>query len=143
MSTKPRPSTENLKQKSLTSFFSKPSASASGSKIPKKAPVPQTPIAKAQPEVKTKERDQASEAGFSPQDISNTNASSSSQEPKTPDSRFLETHAPNSVASSRFATSPPTSDAIDVDMASSFDEEGSKFLASSVSNCQQLNMKLC
>ncbi|KAF8960367.1 hypothetical protein BDZ97DRAFT_1922267 [Flammula alnicola] len=129
MPPKPKPSTDSLKQKSLTSFFGKPSTtSASSSSAPKPA-VPKTPAVKAKSQVAGETaKPEGSTSSSIPKDASDSQTSSSPRYPKTPDSwhpnaRTLASSAvASSAASSRVASTPPTSDPIDVDMVPS-DEE--------------------
>jgi len=103
-------SAEPARQKILTSFFSKASAGAgAGSgQVVKPAPAAKNKDNIAMPKLQDKYQNQAS---------------SSPVYPKTPESRSFNIHAlnssvahPSSVMSSRRASSPPTSDPIDVDM---------------------------
>ncbi|CAA7264271.1 unnamed protein product [Cyclocybe aegerita] len=139
MAPKQKPSTDAFKQKSLTSFFSKPSATK-GIATPASKPTPfKTPAPKAKPQPVAKEKDEPS----SSKDASKASGSSSPHDPKTPDSRLLNAHAltlsaaPSSVASSRIASTPPTSDPIDVDMLASDDEETQASSAKSVTQSRQ------
>jgi DNA mismatch repair protein MSH6 len=108
-----KPSAELSRQKILTSFFSKASAGAgAGSgQVVKPAPAAKNKTNVATPKLQDKYQNQAS---------------SSPVYPKTPESRSFNVHAlnssvahPSSVISSRRASSPPTSDPIDVDMLGS------------------------
>ena len=108
-----KPSAEPSRQKILTSFFSKTSAGAgTGSgQVVKSAPAAKSKDNSATPKLQDKYQYQVS---------------SSPVYPKTPESRSFNIHAlnssvahPSSVMSSRRASSPPTSDPIDVDMLGS------------------------
>jgi DNA mismatch repair protein MSH6 len=97
-----------FKQKSLTSFFAKPTVGASSSQT-KTAPKPVV------------RKSSAMSIG--------ENASSSTHEPHTPETKLVNARAlTSSVAasstSSRAASTPPTSDPIDVDMLSDGEAEG-------------------
>ncbi|KDR79956.1 hypothetical protein GALMADRAFT_242120 [Galerina marginata CBS 339.88] len=141
MAPNPKPSTENMKQKSLTSFFTKGPIPAPGtltSSAAKSTPVLKTPAVKAKSLTTTAK---TPSSGSLSKDASEFDSSSSPREPKTPDSRFLETRAVNSsVASSRIASSPPSSDPIDVDMLHS-DEEESRSQPSSAKSATQSRQK--
>ncbi|KAJ3497847.1 hypothetical protein NLJ89_g10297 [Agrocybe chaxingu] len=139
MAPKQKPSTDSLKQKSLTSFFSKPSATTVTA-TPASKPAPfKTPAPKTKPLPVSKEKDEPGSSN----DASKTSGSSSPHDPKTPHSRLLNAHAltlsaaPSSVASSRIASTPPTSDPIDVDMLASDDEEAQAPSAKSVTQSRQ------
>jgi len=118
MPPKHKASSDSLNQKSLTSFFGKGPVVST-----KSSPAFQTPASKAKTIVEGK-TPSASSSSLQ-KNVSEVQHSSSPNEPKTPDSRYLDAHAVNSsaaassVASLRRATSPPTSDPIDVDMAAS------------------------
>lgn len=119
MPPKPKESTESLKQKTLTTFFTK-APGVSQNTTPFK-----TPAAKSAAAIVDKEN-AASRAKYASQ----MSSSSSPFQPKTPDSRPLDgatlnssAHPPSSVVSSRLASSPPTSDPIDVDMIDSAEKE--------------------
>lgn len=110
MSAKDTTSTDSLKQRSLTSFFSKGPAVGSGSKA-----TPKTPAKTIQ-----KSATDASNTKHN----SNLPRSPPEIDPKTPESRLADLRALNSsaaastrsVASShRTGSTPPTSDPIDVD----------------------------
>ncbi|KJA23091.1 hypothetical protein HYPSUDRAFT_40213 [Hypholoma sublateritium FD-334 SS-4] len=120
MPPKNKPSTESLKQKSLTSFFSRPGATgAASTPASKPAAVFKTPAPKARTHADANEKSKASEAAVTPstKNASKPGTSSSPHDPKTPDAHFSDVRALNSsVASSRVASTPPTSDPIDVDM---------------------------
>jgi len=108
-------STDSLKQKSLTSFFGKGPAVSTKPPAAFKTPAPKAKL--------TGEEKSQSASSSLQKNASKVQYSSSPNEPKTPDSRYLDTRALNSsVASSHRASSPPTSDPIDVDMGAS-DEE--------------------
>lgn len=113
-------STDSLKQKSLTSFFGKGPAAATKPPAAFKTPAPKAKL--------TGEEKSQSASSSLQKNASKVQYASSPNEPKTPDSRYLDTRALNSsaaassVASSHRASSPPTSDPIDVDMEAS-DEE--------------------
>jgi len=116
MAPKHKDSTDSLKQKSLTSFFGK------GPAVSTKPPAAfKTPASKAK--LAVEEKSQSASSSLQ-KNVSKVQYSSSPNEPKTPDTRYFDTHALNSsaVASSQRASSPPTSDPIDVDMGA-FDEE--------------------
>ncbi|KAF5310782.1 hypothetical protein D9619_007990 [Psilocybe cf. subviscida] len=110
MPPKNKPSTDSLKQKSLASFFAKPAPSA-----PKtQNAAPKTPAVKAKPQPTASSSSAAS-------------TSSPALDPKTPDlrlqeARMVQSSVARSIASSGVASTPPTSDPIDVDMLGS-DEE--------------------
>jgi len=92
------------KQKSLMSFFQKASAGASSSQPPKQAARKSSAMSITQ------------------------DASSPPLEPHTPDNKRINARAPAlslavSSASSRGASTPPTSDPIDVDMVSDGEED--------------------
>src|ERR1700728_4493320 len=106
----------SMKQKSLTSFFGKPSAAKAGSS--------QKP---------------AAQSSGKPSSLN----ASKSQNPRTPESKGLHTLAPNSSAGASSKSSgggssvkqtPPTSDPIDVDMLSAEEEENERVQAKGVSN---------
>ncbi|TFK72470.1 DNA mismatch repair protein Msh6 [Pluteus cervinus] len=103
---------DKMKQKSLMTFFQKPSATGAS-----KAPIQRTPAASSS----AKSRPDASK-----------NTSTSVTEPKTPEPKPRNTKAllasvaassTSSYASSSFKDTPPSSDAIDVDMISDEDED--------------------
>ena len=112
MPPKHKDSTDSLKQKSLTSFFGKGPAVSTKPPPAFKTPAPNSKL--------IAEEKKAQSASSSLQ--KNASKVQCSNEPKTPDSRYLDTHtlnssaAASSVASSHRASSPPTSDPIDVDM---------------------------
>ncbi len=103
-----------LKQKSLVSFFSKPGGGASASQ----GKPQQTPVIR---------KSSALTAG--------ADASSPAREPYTPktkaNARTLSSSVIPSSASSRAASTPPTSDAIDVDMLSEGEEREQQAYAKS------------
>ncbi|SRR6266511_1601068 len=121
MPPKPKESTESMKQKTLTTFFTK----APGvSQLPNTTPF-KTPAAKSA--VTAIERENAT---FKAKYASQMSSSSPLIQPKTPESRSLDeailtssAHPPSSVVSSRLASSPPTSDPIDVDMLDSAEKK--------------------
>ncbi|PPR06375.1 hypothetical protein CVT24_002487 [Panaeolus cyanescens] len=99
----PKQKPDDMKQKPLTSFFSKGPATPAGTTNGKT----QTSVVKklSAPALK---------------DSSKNGSTSVRSEPKTPDTRMPESiKMPSSGASSSYATTPPTSDPIDVDMAGS------------------------
>ncbi|SRR5258708_6090259 len=123
----PKQSGDLKKQKNLTAFFTKGSTSGT---IQAAKPTPfKTPNAKAAV-AHNEKRDK---------NASRSQASSSPVFPKTPgsdssDIRVNLTSAvpPSSVISSRRASSPPTSDIIDVDMFASDDEENQPAIVKTV-----------
>ncbi|KAF9051391.1 muts domain V-domain-containing protein [Panaeolus papilionaceus] len=101
----PKQKPEDMKQKPLTSFFTKGPATPAG-----------TSNGKAQ-------TSSVKRAVLVTKDASKASSSSVTSEPKTPDTRMNEgMKIPSSGASSSGASTPPTSDPIDVDMLGS-DEE--------------------
>ncbi len=117
MPPKSKPSAEPSKQKILTSFFSKASSGEGAGNGHVVKPVPAAKV-----------KDNIALPKF--QDTYQNQAPSSPVYPKTPESRSFNVHAlnssvvhPSSVISSRRASSPPTSDPIDVDMLGSDVEE--------------------
>jgi hypothetical protein len=118
MPPKPKASADSLKQKNLTTFFAKGSTSG---------PTQAKPTPFKTPNVKTA----VAEKRGRDNDVSRTQTSSSPLLPKTPvsDSSDIRVNwpssavPPSSVLSSRRASSPPTSDIIDVDMFASDDED--------------------
>jgi len=94
---------DSTKQKSLMSFFQKASAGASSSQPPKQVARKSSAMSITQ------------------------DASSPSFEPHTPENKRIDARAPDlslvaSSASSRGASTPPTSDPVDVDMVSDGEE---------------------
>ncbi|KAF4618937.1 hypothetical protein D9613_010131 [Agrocybe pediades] len=133
MAPKPKPSTESLKQKSLTSFFTKGAPTASASKSTTVASTSR-PNGKDKPSTTNEQKDKTkiSQAQQASTIQSENESASSPREPKTPDVRHAN-HSfagASSAASSRVASSPPTSEAIDVDMIPS-DEDIDKSQPSS------------
>ena len=115
MSSKDTASTDSLKQKSLTSFFSKGPAVGCGSKVPK------TPASKPLQKSVTSVSS-ASNAKYK----SNVPRSSSEIDPKTPESRLTDLGALNSSAagstrsvawSQKAGSTPPTSDPIPIEQS--------------------------
>jgi DNA mismatch repair protein MSH6 len=120
-------SVDLLKQKNLTAFFTK--GPTSGIAQAAKSTPFKTPTAKKADSQKV-QRDK---------DAFRSQASSSPVFPKTPGSDSSDIRVdlgsavpPSSALSSRLASSPPTSDVIDVDMFASDDEENQPVLVKTV-----------
>ncbi|KAF9528358.1 muts domain V-domain-containing protein [Crepidotus variabilis] len=133
MPPKPKASTDAMKQKSLTSFFAKPGAISSSSK-PFKPPAPKQSISGSK-----SSNAETHASTSSSKNAVKSNTPSSPAEPKTPEAPHTSSSSgfqPSSVAYSRRASSPPTSDAIDVDMIDS-EEESQLSSAKSVGQSRQ------
>uniref|UniRef100_A0A8H7XWG4 DNA mismatch repair protein n=1 Tax=Psilocybe cubensis TaxID=181762 RepID=A0A8H7XWG4_PSICU len=137
----PKPSTEQLKQKSLTSFFAKgPAASTTPAGSTSKSS--SKPVAKPKTEaVKAKEPVQERKSSSSNNALKSL-PPSSPHEPKTPETRHtgFSTSGRSSVPSTRNGTSPPpSSDPIDVDMLDNTDD--AKSMPSSTKSTTQSRSK--